>query len=65
MASKATAEKKERKVEYIKVNGVEMRKIKIKMNMEVLNSIISLIYTPSALRTRKVLDNTYKLFNMI
>ena len=65
MASKATAEKRERPIEYIKVNGVEMRKIKIKMNMEVLNSIISLIYTPSALRTRKVLDNTYKLFNMI
>lgn len=66
MATKKSSKKKS----YVSdettiVYGVEMRKLKIKMSMDILNSIISFIYTPSILRTRKALSTTYRLFQMI
>ena len=47
------------------IYGVTMKRVKIKMSMDVLNSIVSFIYTPSILRTRKALSTTYRLFQMI
>lgn len=47
------------------INNIKLKKIKLKMDITMLDSIIAFIYKRSVLRTRKALNNTYKLFNMI
>ena len=47
------------------INNIKLKKIKLKMDMTMLDSILAFIYKDSVLRTRKALNNTYKLFNMI
>lgn len=65
MATKKSSKKKYTSDETTVVYGVEMKKLKIKMSMDILNAIISFIYTPSIMRTRKALSTTYRLFQMI
>ena len=47
------------------INNIKLKKIKLKMDITMLDSIIAFIYKDSVLRTRKALSNTYKLFNML
>lgn len=44
---------------------IKLKKIKLKMDKAMLDSILSFIYKKTVLRTRKALSNTYKLFNNI
>lgn len=45
------------------INKIKLKKIKLKMDMAMLDCIIAFVYKKSVLRTRKALTNTYKLFN--
>ena len=45
------------------INSIKLKKVKLKMDINLLDCIIAFIYKPSVLRTRKALSNTYKLFN--
>ena len=45
------------------INSIKLKKIKLKMDINLLDCIIAFIYKQSVLRTRKALSNTYKLFN--
>ena len=47
------------------ISNIKLKKIKLKMDITMLDSIIAFIYKDSVLRTRKALSNTYKLFNML
>jgi ribosomal silencing factor RsfS len=48
------------------INNIKLKKIKLKMDLMMLDSILAFIYKDSSvLRTRKSLNNTYKLFNII
>lgn len=47
------------------LNLVKSSPLKIRMDKETLNSIIKFLYKTSTLRTRKALNNIYKLFNSI
>ena len=47
------------------INNIRLQKIKLKMDLTLLDSIIAFIYKESVLRTRKSLNNTYKLFQII
>lgn len=47
------------------INNIKLKKIKLRMDITMLDSIIAFIYKDSVLRTRKSLNNTYKLFNII
>ena len=47
------------------LNNIKLKKIKLKMDLNMLDSILAFIYKDSVLRTRKSLSNTYKLFNII
>ena len=47
------------------INKIKLKKIKLKMDMAMLDCIIAFIYKRSVLRTRKALSNTSKLFNNI
>lgn len=46
-------------------NKIKLQKIKMKLDINMLTGILAFIYKDSVLRTRKALNNTYKLFNMI
>lgn len=47
------------------IDKIKLRKIKLKLDMAMLDCIIAFIYKKSVLRTRKALSNTEKLFSMI
>ena len=47
------------------LNNIKLKKIKLKMDLNMLDSILAFIYKDSVLRTRKSLSNTYKLFNIL
>lgn len=47
------------------LNKIKLKKIKLKMDLVMLDKIIAFIYKESVLRTRKALSNTKKLFDMI
>lgn len=47
------------------ISSIKLKKIKLKMDITMLDSILAFIYKDSVLRTRKSLNNTYKLFNML
>lgn len=47
------------------LNNIRMKKIKLKMDLTMLDLILAFIYKDSVLRTRKALSNTYKLFNIL
>ena len=47
------------------INNIRLQKIKLKMDLTLLDSIIAFIYKESVLRTRKSLNNAYKLFQII
>ena len=47
------------------LSNIKMKKIKLRMDLTMLDSILAFIYKDTVLRTRKSLTNTYKLFNMI
>jgi hypothetical protein len=47
------------------ISNIKLKKIKLKMDVLMLDSIIAFIYKDSVLRTRKCLSNTYKLFNIL
>ena len=47
------------------ISNIKMKKIKLKMDITMLDSILAFIYKNTVLRTRKALGNTYKLFNII
>jgi hypothetical protein len=47
------------------LTNIKLKKIKLKMDSNMLDSILAFIYKDSVLRTRKSLNNIYKLFNMI
>lgn len=47
------------------LNNIKLKKIKLKMDLNMLDSILAFIYKDSVLRTRKALNNTYKLFNIL
>ena len=53
------------KVDLTDINRIKMSKIKIKFDIIMLDSIISFLYKESVLRTRKALNNTFKLFNAL
>lgn len=45
------------------VRSIKLNKLKIKFDITTLDMVISFIYKDSVLRTRKTLNNIYKLFN--
>lgn len=47
------------------INNIRMKKIKLKMDLTMLDLILAFIYKDSVLRTRKALSNTYKLFSIL
>lgn len=47
------------------INRIKMAKLKIKFDIIMLDSIIAFLYKESVLRTRKTLNNTYKLFKAL
>lgn len=47
------------------INRIKIAKLKIKFDIIMLDGIIAFLYKESVLRTRKVLNNTYKLFNAL
>ena len=47
------------------ISTIKLKKIKLKMDLNLLDSVIAFIYKESVLRTRKALNNTFKLFNHI
>lgn len=47
------------------INTIKLKKIKLKMDLGMLNMILAFIYKETVLRTRKALNNTFKLFNNI
>lgn len=47
------------------INDIRMKKIKLKMDLTMLDLVLAFIYKDSVLRTRKALNNTYKLFNAL
>ena len=49
----------------INIDTIQMRKIRMKMDLTMLDMILAFIYKDSVLRTRKSLNNTFKLFNII
>ena len=51
--------------EFSSANTIKMAKIKLNMDIYLLNSIIAFIYKESVLRTRKTLSNFSKLFDNI
>ena len=55
----------ETKIVIPSLNDIKAKKIKIKMDLSMLDLILAFIYKESVLRTRKALNNIYKLFNML
>ena len=47
---------------FITMTDIKLRPLKIKFDITTLNMVISFIYKDSVLRTRKTLNNIYKLF---
>lgn len=47
------------------ITDIKLKKIKLKMDLAMLDMILAFIYKESVLRTRKALSNTYKLFNIL
>lgn len=47
------------------INRIKMAKLKIKFDIIMLDSIIAFLYKESVLRTRKTLNNTYRLFKAL
>ena len=47
------------------INKIRLKKIRMKIDLTMLNGILAVIYKDSVLRTRKALKNTQKLFNAI
>ena len=47
------------------IHSIKTKKIKLKMDINMLDSILAFIYKDSVLRTRKTLKNIYELLNMI
>ena len=45
------------------INNIKLKKIKLKMDIGMLNAIIAFLYKDSKLKTLKVLKNIYTLFN--
>lgn len=48
-----------------KINNINLSKLKIKMDINTLDMIIKFIYKPSTLRTRKTLNNIFRLINSL
>ena len=44
---------------------LRLKKLKIRMDLRMLDSILAFIYKDSVLRTRKTLQNIYKLFEIV
>ena len=57
-------ETKERK-QLMDTKSIKLTKLKIKLNLTTLNMIIAFIYKDSVLRTRKTLNNIYKLMDSL
>lgn len=57
-------EVKERK-QLMDTKSIKLTKLKIKLNLTTLNMIIAFIYKDSVLRTRKTLNNIYKLMDSL
>lgn len=55
---------KERK-QLMDTKSIKLTKLKIKLNLTTLNMIIAFIYKDSVLRTRKTLNNIYKLMDSL
>ena len=53
------------KKSVLSFKDIKLQKIKIRLDLTTLNSILAFIYKDSVLRTRKVLSNIYKLFNSL
>lgn len=53
------------KKDILDIKSIKLKKLKIKFDITTLDMIISFIYKPSVLRTRKTLSNIYKLFDNI
>ena len=47
------------------INNIKLKKIKLKMDLTMLDAILAFIYKDSVLRTRKALKNTLTLFDII
>lgn len=47
------------------MRDIKLKKVIMKMDVDLLNSIIAFLYKDSVVRTRKSLSNIYKLFQMI
>lgn len=50
---------------YSNFQQIKLKKIKLKLDIFTLNSILAFIFKDSVLKTRKVLNNMNKLFNII
>ena len=47
------------------IRDIKLKKVKLKMDVDMLDSILAFIYKDSVVRTRKALGNIWKLFNII
>lgn len=54
-----------RKKEFLSINDIKLKPLKMKFDITTLDMIISFIYKDGVLRTRKTLSNIYKLFNSL
>lgn len=51
--------------DLLKFKNLRLKKVKVRFDEQMLNSIIAFIYKDSVLRTRKTLQNIQKLFMIV